>query len=293
MSYIILKSNGSQLTEIKDGTINQLSTSLTLVGADYYNYGALLNENFVFLLENFANTNSPDNALPGQLWYDTTINKLRVYNGQEYQDIGGTIASETTPVTSVGDIWIDTTRKQLFFNNGSELTLGGPIYSTTQGVSGFVVEDILDDSGITRTVVSLYVSNVLLGIFSSVAFNAASAISGYTGTTINIGFNVASLSGVKFTVPVTLTDLPVELTDGVNLQTIKTVCGNIGFSLDTTGLSNSDIIDLLTIILPPENYLEDTVCRLHCIDMSSGSRVRTNMSTTIINGVWSELIEIT
>ena len=88
MSYVINKTNGIQLSEIIDGSIDQLSTNLTLVGRDYNNYGEFINENFVFLLENFANTSAPDKPLTGQLWFDTTSNKLRVYNGQSFQHIG-------------------------------------------------------------------------------------------------------------------------------------------------------------------------------------------------------------
>ena len=53
MSYIIHKTDGTILTEIIDGAIDQLSTDLTLLGKNANSYGEYWNENFVHVLENF------------------------------------------------------------------------------------------------------------------------------------------------------------------------------------------------------------------------------------------------
>lgn len=78
MAYTILKSNGTVLTTIADGTINTTSTSLGLPGRNYAGYGNTLDTNFVHLTENFANTSPPANPLQGQLWYDTNNSVLKV-----------------------------------------------------------------------------------------------------------------------------------------------------------------------------------------------------------------------
>jgi len=78
MAYTILKSNGTVLTTIADGTINTNSTSLALPGRNYAGYGQYLDTNFVHILESFANTSPPANALQGQLWYNTNANTLCV-----------------------------------------------------------------------------------------------------------------------------------------------------------------------------------------------------------------------
>ena len=72
MSYIIFKSDGTVLTTIADGTINTTSTPLALPGRLYPGYGQVLDTNIVHLLENFADTNPPPNAIQGQLWYNIT-----------------------------------------------------------------------------------------------------------------------------------------------------------------------------------------------------------------------------
>ncbi len=76
MAYTIVKSDGTVLTTIADGTINTTSTSQGLPGRNYAGYGATLDTNIVHQLENFAYTSPPANPLRGQLWYDTNANTL-------------------------------------------------------------------------------------------------------------------------------------------------------------------------------------------------------------------------
>ena len=78
MAYTIVKSDGTVLTTIADGTINTSSTSLGLPGRNYAGYGETIDTNFVHLTENFASTTPPTNPLKGQIWYDTTNSVLKV-----------------------------------------------------------------------------------------------------------------------------------------------------------------------------------------------------------------------
>jgi hypothetical protein len=78
MAYTIVKSDGTVLTTIADGTINTTSTSLGLPGRNYAGYGQSLDTNFVHAMENFADTTPPANPLRGQLWYNTNANTLCV-----------------------------------------------------------------------------------------------------------------------------------------------------------------------------------------------------------------------
>ena len=57
MSYSLSLSNGDPLLPngLADGTVDTTATSLTLIGKNYPGYGKLMNENFITLLENFAN----------------------------------------------------------------------------------------------------------------------------------------------------------------------------------------------------------------------------------------------
>lgn len=78
MAYTVVKSDGTVLTTIADGTINTSSTSLGLPGRNYAGYGQTLDTNFVHQLENFADSNPPANPLRGQLWFNTNTNILYV-----------------------------------------------------------------------------------------------------------------------------------------------------------------------------------------------------------------------
>lgn len=79
MSYIINNSRGQVVAVIPDGTINTSATSLALVGRAVNGYGESENENYVFLLENFANNTPPLQPILGQLWYDSDNDELNTY----------------------------------------------------------------------------------------------------------------------------------------------------------------------------------------------------------------------
>ena len=78
MAYTIVKTDGTVLTTIADGTINTTSTSIGLPGRNYAGYGETLDTNFVHTLENFAASTPPSNPLRGQLWFNTNNSTLYV-----------------------------------------------------------------------------------------------------------------------------------------------------------------------------------------------------------------------
>lgn len=78
MAYTIVKSDGTVLTTIADGTINTTSTSLGLPGRNYAGYGQTVDTNQVHILENFADGTPPPNPLRGQLWYNTSANTMYI-----------------------------------------------------------------------------------------------------------------------------------------------------------------------------------------------------------------------
>ena len=197
MSYIINKTDGSILTELIDGILDQTATDLTLLGKNSNSYGEFINENFIHILENFANTTQPNNPMVGQLWFDKTENRLKVYDGYGFKVTGGTITSAIIPSSiAQGDIWIDSSRQQLYFNDGVSTILAGPIYTSSQGLTGFNVEEIIDTNNISHVVAVLYIERTIIGIISKDYFIPATSIPGFSGE-INVGFNASSLTGVK------------------------------------------------------------------------------------------------
>ena len=69
MAYKLNKTDGTLLVDLIDGTLDTASTSISLIGRNYTGFGEALNENFVKILENFANTSSAI-LIEGQLWWD-------------------------------------------------------------------------------------------------------------------------------------------------------------------------------------------------------------------------------
>lgn len=82
MVYFINKYDGTQVAAIAEGAMDTTSTSLKLLGRNFINYGEIISENFVHLMENFASPNPPAGVpLSGQLWFNTTDNKMYLFNG--------------------------------------------------------------------------------------------------------------------------------------------------------------------------------------------------------------------
>lgn len=200
MSFTIYRSDTTLAPIIiPDAQLDTNSTPLSLIGDNYDGFGTAINSNFVHLLENFSNNAPPSNPSEGQLWYDSSESKIKVYNGSTFIAIGSAIISPIQPPDlTPGDIWLDTTNDQLFFMDTVGPMLVGPSYNAKQGLSGFQVSSILDSIGQTRTITSLYNNNTLIGIFATASFQPADPIPGFTGN-ITPGFN-AGTSNIAFNV---------------------------------------------------------------------------------------------
>ena len=103
MAYLITKSDGTTLTTVSDGQIDDLTTNLTLIGKNYSGFGEAFNENLVKLLENFASTARPTRPIRGQIWFDVTELKLKVYNGTAFQPVSSATISSTQPTSLTPD----------------------------------------------------------------------------------------------------------------------------------------------------------------------------------------------
>ena len=170
MAYIINRFDGTQLTVVDDGILNS-TVSIGLVGRNYTGYGEIQNENFVWLLENFASTNPPARALSGQAWYDTSNKTLKVYNGSAWAAIGNANVSELEPIHSSGGLWLKTTTQQLFVSDGTIWRLVGP-----EGVAGFSVTkmssvEVKDSAGNKKPVILTQVNGETIGVYTSEDFN--------------------------------------------------------------------------------------------------------------------------
>jgi hypothetical protein len=196
MAYTINLTDGSIFATVADGTINTAS-SMILVGKNYAGYGEFLDENFIHLLENGANSVAPGAPLIGQLWWDKSTSTMKVYNGTTFKTISAATSSATAPTSNVtGDLWWDTTNGQLKVWNGSSFTLIGPASTAGQGTSGAIITTIIDNASVPHVVIQFFVQNVLVAIMSKDAtFTPQVAIAGFAtvGPGLQLSTTVANV----------------------------------------------------------------------------------------------------
>jgi|TARA_B100001094_G_scaffold106929_1_gene102882 hypothetical protein len=234
MAYQINKTDGTIVSTVADGQIDNISTDITLIGKNYSGFGEVLNENFIKILENFANVTAPTAPIKGQIWFDSTESKLKVYSGTAFVPVSSATIANSQPTTlGVGDLWFNDTAKQLYFFDGTSTILLGPAYSDAQGTSGLIVTSILDTLNQTRVITSLFNNGILLGIFAKDSFTPKNAIEGFSGD-IGPGFNQGTLSGIKFDVTCTNSEklANVDSTNYVRKDTANSLTNTLRIESD-------------------------------------------------------------
>jgi len=196
MAYTINLTNGTIFATIADGTINTAS-SMTLIGKNYAGYGQFLDDNFIRLLENGANSTAPGAPLTGQLWWDSSAGLLKIYNGTTFKTISAATASSSAPTSNVtGDLWYDTTNQQLKVWTGSAFLVVGPAFTSGQGVTGAIADTIVDNTSTSHVVIKLFVNDSIVGIVSKdAAFSPQTPITGFT--TVRPGITLSTLVGAQ------------------------------------------------------------------------------------------------
>jgi hypothetical protein len=170
MAYIVNKYNGEELVVLQDGTLDT-STSIGLLGKNYVGYGEVQNENFVFLMENFAGINPPAKPITGQTWYDSTNKKLNAYDGTNWIAVGAAEVRETAPENpAVGALWLKSTTKQLYIFSADGWTLIGPEGDDRFGETRIKAVVLRDLSLINHIVLIAYVNGIAQSIIASETF---------------------------------------------------------------------------------------------------------------------------
>lgn len=173
MAYQVDKFNGGFLTSVADGTIDT-TTDIRFVGKNYAGYGEVQNENFLHLLENFANTTAPPKKITGQIWFDSSTKKLKFYDGSRFKVASGAEASDSAPSgLSAGDFWWNTAAKQLFAYTGTDFTLVGPVNSPDLGTS-IISSAVVFGTAITQVgphnILKVIADDKVVAIISKAAF---------------------------------------------------------------------------------------------------------------------------
>jgi hypothetical protein len=170
MAYIVNRFNGTQLTVVEDGTIDQ-TTDIKFVGRNYSGYGEVQNENYLHLLENFSGTSAPVKALDGQVWYDASTTKLKFYTGSAWKTAGGTEVSAIEPAgLDEGDLWWSSTSNQLYGKTGAgEFILVGP-QAAGSGTTQMLSVNVLDNADNEKTIIVALINDVAVYTISNEEF---------------------------------------------------------------------------------------------------------------------------
>ena len=199
MAYTVNKTNSSASPNqyiVQDGVVNT-QTDLSLIGKGYAGYGELIGENFLHLLENFAGPSAPTKPIQGQLYYDSSGNRLKVYTGTAFVPAGGNVPYQSTQPTAIqqGDLWIDSDTGQLYYYDGSQSVLVGPP-SSTGALNGFIFENVTDSLTNSQPVTKWYSDDTLIAIISDTEFTPQTTITGFP--TVFKGITLTtSPSGIK------------------------------------------------------------------------------------------------
>ena len=195
MPYIIAytdEANKGTIT-IEDSTLNN-DTSLSIPGRNTTAYGSAIAENFLHLLENFANNLQPARPVEGQLWYDNSLGneQLKVYDGTNWVAAGGIKKATSQPDavnSQIGDLWVDTDNQQLYLFSGSGWVLVGPEFSDGL-TTGAEAETVLGVDNLNHTCIIVRVSAQPIAVIATEEFTPKTVIPGFS--TIKPGINLST-----------------------------------------------------------------------------------------------------
>jgi hypothetical protein len=237
MPYTVTNSDGSLTVSVADGTVDQTTYALALVGRNVSNYGEYFIRNSIRHLENFASAAAPSTStvLEGQLWYDKGESLLKVWDGSRWKRATNIVVDSTAPSTSLtdGTSFFDTTNDKLYVHDGVSFKVAGYAgevtnsYSSTTNIGspnnyGTKIRNIFlkDSSGVDRAVLALtYVNDsangsinqgttttaggkeTIMAVFSDHAtFSVQNTSSATEGESINFYAELVASGGIGTTI---------------------------------------------------------------------------------------------
>jgi len=147
-------------------------------------------------------------------------NRLKVYNGTAWRSIGSAIVNASAPATSTsvtGDIWLDTSSNRLYVRTSAEWRLVGPIGNSADGEMGLKQETITDTAAVLHKIVGIYSKGTRIGIISDDS-EFTTTTTGFSTIKPGITLNT-SINGIRFNGTSVSTDLFGGFTAGQFMRT--------------------------------------------------------------------------
>lgn len=154
---------------IADGEVD-VTTDLSLIGKDYSRFGEIIAENFLHLLENFANDSAPPKPVEGQFWFDNDQRLMKYFdntvgNSGNWKSIASMTVGASSP-TSVGErnghLWLDTDDGQLYMYYNGWRPVGLPAGNTR-----FNVRTRIDSLNVSHKTLEMVVNGEIVTVHSS------------------------------------------------------------------------------------------------------------------------------
>jgi len=237
MAYSIDRYTGTTLAVVEDGTIDN-TLDIKLIGKNYAGYGEVQNENFLHLLEHFSSAGpaGPQRKISGQIWFDSSLKKLKFYDGNNWRTTGGAEIGGTAPTSlTEGDFWWDNSNNQLYAFSGTEFILVGPQGVTGSGTTQMKsrsVKATAGTGGALMPIIQAIVDDTTIYIISKESFVIDSAVPGNSIT----GFGIIKAG-------ITLADTNNE--DGVTTSLTEVFHGTATNALRLGGYLADDFIGIL------------------------------------------------
>lgn len=171
MAYTVDYTDGTKTAITVANSAVDTTTNIGLVGQGYNNYGEVIAEDLLHILENFASGSAPSKPIEGQLWFDSANNELKYFDDTvaasgNWKPIASMTVQSAAPSTvgeADGHFWLDSDTGLLsLFYNGSWISI-----SDVAGDTRVVSRTRFDINDVTHRTVEVIVNGEIVSIASS------------------------------------------------------------------------------------------------------------------------------